>query len=129
MGGLICLGVIAFFIWILVVSLGGGSYAKLVKSGLPARGILLAVNPLGTKSAGGIFTVELRNMTIDVEMPGRAPFEVKVRAIVPTNLRQLVLPGATVELRVDPKNDKNIAVVGPGSGYAMPAHAPAVRNP
>jgi Cu/Ag efflux pump CusA len=63
--------------------------------------------------------VESRQVVLDVEIPGQAPYEVTTNVLVPLNLRADVMPGATVELRVDPKNNRTIAIVGPGSGFQV----------
>lgn len=96
-----------------------GTWGGLAKRGRPARGILLQVNPIATRIQGAAFGVERRQVLLDVELPGQAPVEVTVGLLVPGNLRALVLPGATVELRVHPKHLKTIALVGPGSGFAL----------
>jgi len=64
---------------------------------------------------------ELRQVYIDVEIPGKPPYETSSRAVIPINLVRDVLPGATVELRVDPKNPSKIAIIGPGTGFVQQA--------
>ena len=44
-------------------------------------------------------------------------------------MRGDVLPGATVELRIDPKNRANVAIVGPGAGHAFASSAPPPLPP
>jgi hypothetical protein len=103
-------------IWTAIAGPGGG----LLKNGVPARGILLQVSWMATRVQGSTTQpMERREVLIDVEVPGRPPYEVRAQALVPINLRNDVMPGATVELRVDPKDPKNLAIVGPGSGFAV----------
>lgn len=104
--GLILLGVLS----------GGAGYAALVKSGLPAKGILLQVAPTSTVTGTLGNRIETRRVKLDVELPGEAPYEVSTLVYIPVNLRNDVLPGATVELRVNPKKRSDIAIVGPGVG-------------
>ncbi len=89
----------------------------LLQNGVPARGILLKVG--SQRSARGDATrgyYEVRTVSIDVEIPGKPPYECSCSLFIPANLRPLVLPGATLELRVDPNGRQNIAVFGPGVG-------------
>ena len=110
---------VGLIIWVLVKSTTGtGSYNSVVRTGVPARGILLRVASVASGSVGtGLYKLQLRQVTIDIEIPGRPPYEATVTARIPLNLVRDVLPGATVELRVDPKNAMNIAIVGPGVGF------------
>lgn len=100
---------------------GGGSYDSLVAKGIPARGILLQVSNTGMKIGSVSRRFELRQVYIDVEIPGKQPYETNSRAVIPINLVRDVLPGATVELRIDPKNPANIAIIGPGTGFVQQA--------
>jgi hypothetical protein len=94
--------------------------SSLLQGGVPARGILLKVgtqrNAKGTAVPG---FYEVRAVTIDVEVPGQAPYQCDCTLYVPANLRRLVLPGATLELRLDPRAPRsNIALFGPGVGLS-----------
>lgn len=117
--GVIFVGII---IWAIVAAFttGATGYDRLVAQGVPARGILLAVAPLGTRVPGGNRQrpFERRQMIVDVEVPGQPPYEINVSPQVPLNLARDLLPGATVELRVDRRNPNNIAIVGPGAFFA-----------
>jgi hypothetical protein len=116
-GGLICAGLgVGFVIWVIAKAIGPGQYARLLKVGLPARGILLQVSAFKGRVQSGGLRFESRNVTIDVEVIGQSPYEANVNLLIPSQLKNDVLPGATVELRVDPKNKKNMAVIGPGAG-------------
>jgi hypothetical protein len=109
-----------FVIWAIVKGASGtqNQYKRLFSSGVPARGILLSVSSQSFGSVGvGLFKFQQRQVEIDIEIPGQAPYEINVIALVPLNLVADVLPGATVEVRVDPRNQNNIAIVGPGVGF------------
>jgi hypothetical protein len=124
-------GIIFILIIVIVskaVAAGGPmGYQRLVRNGVPARGILLAVDSYSTKieTAGpkvrrGVLMPRYvrRGVTIDVEIPGEVAYEVTTSVVIPTNLDRDVLPGATVELRVNRSKRKVIAIVGPGAGFA-----------
>ena len=90
-------------------------FYTLLQRGTPARGILLKVN--SQRNARGTLTqgyYELRSVTIDVEIPGQSPYQVDCMISVPANLCRLILPGATLELRVDTSVQNSVAVFGPG---------------
>ena len=126
MGCLIFLGVVVA-IW-LIVSFTQGTVAefdRLVASGLPARGILLKVSATATRAgSAGVRRFERRAVLLDVELPGQAPYEVSLSPLIPTNLSRDVLPGATVELRVDRSDRSKIAIVGPGVALAAAGFLP-----
>ena len=118
-------GLIFILVIIMVVKgaagAAGGGYDGLVARGVPARGILLQVASTGMKVGSVSRRFELRQVYIDVEVPGREPYETNAQAVIPLNLVRDVLPGATVELRVDPKNPANMAIIGPGTGFVQQA--------
>jgi hypothetical protein len=97
----------------------GGSYASLSRRGTPGLGILLQVDSTGLSALGtsSFLPLEKRTVTIDVEVPGQAPYVANLDVVFPTSLRGDVLPGATVEVRVDPKNAQNLCIIGPGVGF------------
>jgi hypothetical protein len=113
------IGVILFVLFAALGKGGGGQYDRLLKNGIPARGILLRVASTGTKSGTPQRRFEQRQVYVDIEIPGRAPYETSASPYIPINLVRDVLPGATVELRVDPKNPNVIAIVGPGVGFVQ----------
>ena len=120
MGALGFVVVIAIFWMIFSVAKPGsrGAYNTLLANGIQGRGILLGVSNMSLGTVGvGLFKYQQRGVTIDVEVPGRPPYECTVTALIPLNLVRDVLPGATVEVRVDPSNPNNIAIVGPGVGF------------
>jgi hypothetical protein len=82
---------------------------------------LLVVSSTGQKVGAVSRRFDRRSVTIDVEIPGRQPYEVTTIPLIPINLVRDVLPGATVELRVDPKNPSTMAIIGPGTGFVQAA--------
>ena len=121
--GYVVVAVIVIFFWLFKVATSSGStsprgYQALLRNGLPARGILLSVTSTPSGSVGvGLYKLQLRQVRIDIELPGQAPYETTASVAIPLNLVRDVLPGATVELRVDRKHPDNIAIVGPGVGF------------
>ena len=112
---------VAFFVLIGGAKGQLASYSSLAKKGLAARGIVLNVTPvaLSTSPANGLLgRVEVRVLTLDVEVPGQEPYVMNGGVWIPTNLTRDVLPGATLELRVDPKDPNKVAIIGPGAGFA-----------
>jgi hypothetical protein len=128
-GFTICLFVVVFAVWALVKLVSASGPNKLLQTGLVARGILLRVDiPLTRWSAeGGRQLYQRRQLRIDVELPGREPYEIDQMVQFPTNLSKLILPGATVELRVDPKNPKKVVVSGPGVALGASFFNPALQ--
>jgi hypothetical protein len=124
--GFVVVAVVVIFLWLFKLATSPGStgstspsgYQALLRNGLPARGILLSVTSTPSGSVGvGLYKLQLRQVSLDIELPGQAPYETTTTVAIPLNLVRDVLPGATVELRVDRKHPDNIAIVGPGVGF------------
>lgn len=97
---------------------GVPAVARILRKGVPARGILLSVSSTSAGSVGvAPMRYQLRDCVMDIEIPGRPPYEAQVRPYIPSNLARDILPGATVELRVDPRQPTQVVVVGPGVGF------------
>ena len=131
MEGLVCFGITAFVIWVIVAIVRASSAnTRLMNTGLIARGILLRVDiPLTRWSAEGVRPNFRRfRLRVDVELPGQEPYEIDQLVSFPTNMDRLILPGSTVELRVDPKNRKNVLIVGPGVNLAAAFFNPALQG-
>ena len=129
MGGLIVFAIIGFIIVLLVRA---GSAAQrallaelaLVQTGIPAQGILLQVDSYGTRQLINGYVYERRGVILDVEMPGQPPYQVRVTPLFPVSMVRNVLPGVSLQLRVDPKSSQTVAVVAPGNlppSYFLPA--------
>jgi hypothetical protein len=113
---------IAFAIFIVRMATAGiRRFDQLSVRGLPARGILLQVAPNAARQRSGFRRFESRWVHVDVELPGQPPYEIAATVTYPANLSRDILPGVTVELRVDPGNPRAVAIVGPGVGFAFQA--------
>ncbi len=121
----IAIVVVVLVLWVIIKAAGSGNasstasgYNAISAKGISGRGILLAVSNMSIGSVGtGLFKMQQRSVTIDIELPGQAPYQATVIALIPMNLVRDVLPGATVEIRVDPRDSTNIAIIGPGVGF------------
>ena len=128
---MVIVGVVLFII-ISVVSGkkgGGAAFDQAVYKGTPARGILLWVAPRGTPSGTAARRFQMRQVKIDVEIPGQAPYVIDTLATIPMNLVRDVLPGATMEIRVDQTDRTQVTIVGPGAGFSPMALLAAVSTP
>jgi len=116
-------------IFIVLVLLGRagqrGGRSALLARGVPARGLILSANRTSSDVTYGGQRFEVRALVLDVEVPGKAPYEVSLNAMIPRICE--ALPGATLDLQVDPAKPNNLAIVGPagssqwlGAGATIP---------
>jgi hypothetical protein len=123
-GFLIGFGLIAIVIWLIARSASGnlltstGAIDSLTRKGLRARGLVLSCNQMSTGVTINGRRFERRTMTLDVEIPGRAPFITNGVFLVPRGIVEAT-PGSSLELAVHPTNMSQIAVLGPG-GFTGP---------
>lgn len=101
---------------------------RVYETGTPARGLVLEASSYVTTSTAGGRRFERRNLLLDVELPGQAPFEVRTQPLIPGSLAKSVLPGAALELRVDPQNPSDLVIVGPAGSFS-PAYAGVAQMP
>ncbi|HEX3343855.1 MAG TPA: hypothetical protein VHS09_04745, partial [Polyangiaceae bacterium] len=95
-----------------------GAIDALARKGLRARGLVLTCNQLSFGVTLGGRRFERRTMTLDVEIPGRAPFIINGTFLVPRGIVEAT-PGSSLELAVHPTKAGQIAVLGPG-GFTGP---------
>ena len=93
-------------------------YLALEKKGVRARGLVLACDrtSLGLTANGRRF--EKWTMTLDIEVPGREPYLSTGNFLVPRGVVE-TLPGASLDVAVNPSKPHQIAVLGPG-GFTGP---------
>jgi hypothetical protein len=116
----------AFLLYLVLRALfgfGGGARARLIRRGLDAHGIVLSASryALASQTVGGQ-RFEVRTLQLDVEVPGRPPYEVSCKPLIPRICE--VYPGSSLDLRVDPRNPQNIAVVGPAGSIGWMGAVP-----
>jgi hypothetical protein len=124
---------VIFVVLVFLVRAGQrGGRTGLIARGLPARGLILSAARTATDATYGGQRFEVRSLVLDVEIPGRAPYEVTVSPMIPRICE--ALPGATLDLRVDPAKPDNLAIVGPagasqwiGAATSIPGQTWAVK--
>ncbi len=94
------------------------SYDQLAAEGAPARGIVISSRPYpkGVLNRGRSF--EQFQVVLDVEPEGAPPYQVSQAIFLPRGLVAMI-PGSALELRVDRRYPKRIAIVGP-AGFTGP---------
>jgi len=86
-----------------------------------ARGLVLSASSYasGERTVNGQ-RFELRDLVLDVEIPGREPYEVSVTPLIPRICEGL--PGAAFDLSVHPSRPSDVTIIGPaGSAAWLPA--------
>lgn len=105
------------------LSSGGGFFSGgvfgLRTNGTPARGIMMSVSTTGRRANNNGQRYEIRSARVDIEADGMSPFEINTDVYIPGNLVRDVLPGSTMELRIDPSNQGYVLVIGPDVGFAQ----------
>jgi hypothetical protein len=123
-GFLIGVALIVIVIWLIARSASTNlltstiAIDNLARKGLRARGLVLSCNQMSTAVTINGRRFERRTMTLDVEIPGRAPFITNGVFLVPRGIVEAT-PGSSLELAVHRTNMSQIAVLGPG-GFTGP---------
>jgi hypothetical protein len=119
----ILLGVVIFLV--LRALIVQGSRRGLMASGLEAQGIVLSASRFAnsTSTINGQ-RYETRDITVDVEIPGRAPYVVSLSPLIPRICD--VFPGSRLDLRVDRGNPSKLTVVGPAGSSGWMSELPAL---
>jgi hypothetical protein len=86
-----------------------------------ARGLVLSASSIASgERTVGLQRFELRDLVLDVEIPGRDPYEVAVTPLIPRICEGR--PGAALDLAVHPKRLNDVVILGPaGSSAWLPA--------
>lgn len=120
MAGIVAL-VIFFIIFALVKSAarssGAGRFDRLASGGIRGRALVLAASSTPLQATRvGMRRFEMRTMTLDVEVPGRAPVVMQGTYLCPRGVEPV--PGAALDVALD-ANGANLVVLGPG-GFTGP---------
>ena len=113
--------VVAFIIivWLIKRASGGvSSITALQQNGVRGRGLVLASAQLSTGVTVNGRRFEQRDMTIDVEIPGRPPYVARGLFLVPRGQGEGI-PGSSLDISVDPSNPDRLTILGPG-GFSGP---------
>jgi hypothetical protein len=114
---LIIVGVVVFVLYLIIKAVSGGPGA-LEKNGIRGRALVLQSSQTTTEVMMGMRRYESRQMVLDIEIPGRAPYQLQGTFLIPRLLVE-ACPGSSLEVAVDKKNPNRIAVLGPG-GFTGP---------
>ncbi|MGH7295718.1 MAG: hypothetical protein ACRELB_12320 [Polyangiaceae bacterium] len=90
---------------------------RLPRGRVHARGLVLSASQQSTGATQGGRRFESRRMTLDVEIPGEAPYVTQGTFLVPRGLE--AIPGSTLELSVSRSDQTSVTVLGPG-GFTGP---------
>jgi hypothetical protein len=115
MGFLIVLVVFLLFA-VVVPRASAGTRQKLLASGKPARGLVLRASSSASATTISGQRFEVRRVTLDVEPQGGDPYEVSLTAQFPRMCESF--PGTALDLRIDPRNQQNVTIVGPAGSSA-----------
>jgi hypothetical protein len=118
--------VLLFFVVVVVwlVVAGGAAGRKLKRqlsletNGVRGRALVLSSSFLTTGTTLNGVRYEQRTMTLDIDLPGRAPYVTSGQFLVPRGLVEPV-PGASLDIAVDPSNPSSLSILGPG-GFSGP---------
>jgi hypothetical protein len=91
---------------------------RLARKGIRGRGLVLSAFQMSNGVTLGGRRFERKQMTLDVEIPGRPPYQINGQFLVPRGQAEAI-PGSSLEVAVDPSNPSQIAVLGPG-GFTGP---------
>ena len=80
--------------------------ASLAGAGTPATARVISVEPLGTR--GGVPRVKVG---YEITPVGRPAYRLTTRHVLAPALRNRLVPGAVLDVRVDPENPKNVVMV------------------
>ncbi len=87
-----------------------------------AQGLILSASTQCGERALGGQRFEVRDLVLDVEIPGRAPYVVSVTAMIPRICEGR--PGARLDLTVNPMQPDDVQIVGPAGSSAWLYAAP-----
>jgi len=108
--------------WIIIA--GGASARKLKRqmaletNGVRGRALVLSSSFLTTSTTINAVRYEQRTMTLDIDIPGREPYVTSGVFLIPRGMVEPV-PGASLDVAVDPSNQNLLSVLGPG-GFSGP---------
>jgi hypothetical protein len=91
---------------------------RLARRGIRGRGLVLSSFQMSFGVTLGGRRFERKQMTLDVEIPGRPPYQINGQFLIPRGQVEAI-PGSSLEVAVDPSNPSQVAVLGPG-GFTGP---------
>ncbi len=118
MAAAVAIFVVILFILIKAFSNPAARYDRLQSRGLRGRALVLSANQITTSVRIGTRRFVNRPMTLEIELPGVEPYEITGTFAIPRGFADPV-PGASLDVAVDPRNRSTIAILGPG-GFTGP---------
>ena len=120
MGAIIPFVIFAFIFVIVAVTKGMAASGRnrLTQSGLRGRGLILSSSQMATNTRVGMQRFEQRQMTLEIEVQGVAPYVIQGVFLVPRGMVDAI-PGSSLEIAVDRSNPSSVIVLGPG-GFTGP---------
>ncbi len=124
MGPLFLIAFVGIIFWLIVRAAikgsraAGGAYTAQAAGGVSARGLVLTASQIATNVTSGGRRYERRQLTLDVEIPGQAPYIVTDTFLLPRGVVEGT-PGSSLELSVNPRNPASVTILGPG-GFTGP---------
>ena len=119
---------VVFLVFVVVVAwivIAGGAAARKLKrqsalelNGLRGRALVLSSSFMSTSTRINAVRYEQRQMTLDIDIPGREPYVTSGVFLIPRGMVEPV-PGASLDVAVDPGNQNFLSVLGPG-GFSGP---------
>ena len=110
--------VFVFVIFAIVKSMNASGRNRLAQSGLRGRGLVLASTQMATNTRMGMQRFEQRQMTLEIEVQGVAPYVIQGTFLIPRGVVDAI-PGSSLEVAVDRANPSSVVVLGPG-GFTGP---------
>lgn len=119
-GAIIPFVIFAFIFVIVAVTKGMAASGRnrLTQSGLRGRGLILSSSQMATNTRVGMQRFEQRQMTLEIEVQGVAPYVIQGVFLVPRGMVDAI-PGSSLEIAVDRSNPSSVIVLGPG-GFTGP---------
>jgi hypothetical protein len=120
-GTAIFLAFLAFVLYLAVTAKSrspAGRYRALARSGVRGRALVLSASKIESTAFINMDPYVVRSMTLEIEVAGRAPYQVTDSFAVPRGFVE-AKPGASLDVAVHPHRPKRVAVLGPG-GFSGP---------
>jgi hypothetical protein len=92
--------------------------------GILGRGLVLSADAVATEVVYRGMRYERRFVTLDVEVVGQPPYQTRLNLRIPRIVE--ALPGATLDLRVNPSDAEDIEIIGPAGACDWLTEAAAV---
>jgi hypothetical protein len=93
-------------------------YLSLESGGVRGRALVLASMQMSWGVTLGMRRFTRRQMTLEIELPGQAPYDITDQFLVPRGIVEPI-PGSSLEVAVGGPSGSQVAILGPG-GFTGP---------